>query len=56
MPNLREGRRMIRDYVMTESHCLHDGTAPDSVAIVSHVAYGSIRMESVFMGLARDWG
>src|SRR5688572_30247927 len=32
---LREGRRMVSDYVMTEHHCLKEQTAADSVALTS---------------------
>ncbi len=33
---IREGRRMVGDYVMTEHHCMHRETAEDSIGLASY--------------------
>ena len=49
---IREARRMVSGYVMTEKDCRGLSDVPVCLS-ASHIAYGSIRMEPVFMVLAQ---
>jgi hypothetical protein len=53
---VREGRRMLSDYVMTEHDCRGDRTAPDSIGLASYTIDSHSTQRVVVNGAVRDEG